>query len=174
MAENAFDDVRHQRRLRRVELRHRRAIGPSAVGAVDSGIDEIDRLALIVDEEALRRPAARIGPLPGAIKLRVHVRLRAFDSFRRAEIGIAGRVQVGRKIALDLVNDLAAVVDQVFARIEAGHDRVRAAFFVVQNAIMTQSCRASISPGTAGDSAASGRAADVTPASTFWNVVAGT
>ena len=112
----------HESCFRRVELRYRRAIGPSVVGAVDPGIDEIDRLALIVHEVALCGAAVGIGPLPGAIELRVHVRLRAFDFFRRAELGIVRRAQVGREIALDFVNDLAAVVDQIFARIKAGHD----------------------------------------------------
>ena len=92
------------------------------MGSVDSRIDEINRLALIVHEVALCGAAVRIGSLPGAIKLRIHVRLRASDSFRRAEIRIARRAQVGRKIALDFVNDFAAVVDQIFARFEASHD----------------------------------------------------
>ena len=57
-----------------------------------------------------------------AAHTRDHVRLRAFDPFRRAEIGIARRAQVGRKVMLDFVNDLAAVVDQIFARFEASHE----------------------------------------------------
>ena len=58
-AEDALDDVGHERRFRRVELLHHAAVRPRLVGAVDAGIDEIHGLAGIVDEITLRRNRRR-------------------------------------------------------------------------------------------------------------------
>src|SRR5439155_8552751 len=99
VAQNAFNDVRHQWRLGRVEFCYWRPIGPDAMRTVNAGIDEIDCLAAIVHKVTLRRSATRIDPLPRAIALRVHVGLRAFDSLPRAQLGIVRRAQVGQKVA---------------------------------------------------------------------------
>ena len=76
MIEDAFDNIRHQRGLRSVELTGRRTIGASRVRTVDAGIDQPDRGATRVDEIFPRRTADLVGLLPDEIRGRVVARLR--------------------------------------------------------------------------------------------------
>jgi hypothetical protein len=72
------------------------------VRAVNAGIDKVDRFTLVVDEVTLSGPAIWICALPGPIKLRVQVGLRPFEAFRRTELGVVRRAQLGEKLRSSL------------------------------------------------------------------------
>ena len=61
---------RHQSCFRRIELLHCRAVGTNPVCAVDAGIDEVNRNALLVDHIALGSTALWIHALPDMIRFR--------------------------------------------------------------------------------------------------------